>query len=193
MIHHSETHIIKKHCDETKHRSQWPYEARTQENHEEAHKGTKVAIRQQVTVDVLRRHICCSYFLFVSSVFFRALVCDKISCHVEAIFRDGGPIFRFSCLLSSTPSSYKKCYSKRKEYAPKRSDFFPFRVDSFSKGSKQLCKNFRDRSVCIPLGGKYTSNNNNNDNNNNKLKNKVYQAELFFWGGGWGRGIVKIS
>ena len=32
-LHHSETHIIKKHCEETKQRAQWQSEARTQENH----------------------------------------------------------------------------------------------------------------------------------------------------------------
>ena len=37
-----------------------------------------------------------------------------------------------SCLLSRTPSPRQKLvYSKRKEFAPKRSKFFPFRVDPF--------------------------------------------------------------
>ena len=42
-------------------------------------------------------------------------------------------------LLSCTPTPFRKrVYSKRKEFAPIGSNFFPFRVDPFSEGSKTI-------------------------------------------------------
>ena len=44
-----------------------------------------------------------------------------------------------TCLLSCTSSPFwKGVYSNRKEFAPRRSKFFPFRVDSFQKEIKQF-------------------------------------------------------
>ena len=43
--------------------------------------------------------------------------------------------FVTSCLLSSTPSTLpKRVYSKKKEFAPRGSKSFSFRVDPFSEG-----------------------------------------------------------
>ena len=42
-----------------------------------------------------------------------------------------------SCMLFCTPNPFwKRVCSKRKEFAPKGSKFFPFRVDPFSEGSQ---------------------------------------------------------
>ena len=42
--------------------------------------------------------------------------------------------FFFFCLITCTQApSEKGVYSKRKEFAPKGSKFFPFRVDPFSE------------------------------------------------------------
>ena len=44
-----------------------------------------------------------------------------------------------SCLLSCTLCSFVKgVYSKKKEFAPKRSKFFPFRVDRFSEWRQSI-------------------------------------------------------
>ena len=43
--------------------------------------------------------------------------------------------FEFLCFPAQCPF-WKVVYSKRKEFAPKGSKFFPFRVDHFSEGSK---------------------------------------------------------
>ena len=46
-------------------------------------------------------------------------------------------IFVTSCLLSWTGiPSQKEVYSKRKEFAPRGSKFFPFRVDPFEDGDR---------------------------------------------------------
>ena len=44
-----------------------------------------------------------------------------------------GTIFVTSCLLYCMPTPKKGVYSKKKEFAPTGSKFFPFRVDPFSE------------------------------------------------------------
>ena len=47
--------------------------------------------------------------------------------------------FVISCFLSCTPSLFRQSvYSKRKEFAPKGSKFFPFRVDPFQNEDKNI-------------------------------------------------------
>ena len=70
-----------------------------------------------------------------------------------------GTKFMTFCLLSCTPSPFwKGDYSKRKEFAPRRSKFFPFRIDPFSEGRQN---NF-DRVTSpendsVPLNSGYVS------------------------------------
>ena len=59
-----------------------------------------------------------------------------------------------SCLSSCTPNPMisKGVYSKRKEFAPLGSKFFPFRVDSFSEGRQnQFVRIVSPESVSLPL------------------------------------------
>ena len=85
--------------------------------------------------------------------------------------------FMFAFLLIKT--LLKGVHSKRKEFAPRGSKFFPFRVDPFSEGSKTILtvESLTLESVSIPLnvcslrgldilGSLYTS---------------VYNADNFFW------------
>ena len=49
-----------------------------------------------------------------------------------------GATFVTSSLLSCTPNPFcRGTYSKRKEFAPTGSKFFPFRVDPFSEGMQK--------------------------------------------------------
>ena len=58
-----------------------------------------------------------------------------------------------SCLLSCNPGPFwKGVYSRRKEFAPKGSKFFPCRVDSFQKGGKSIFDMVTSpESVSIPV------------------------------------------
>ena len=57
-----------------------------------------------------------------------------------------------SCLLYCKLSPFwKEVYSKRKEFAPTGSKFFPFRVDPFSEGRQKPFEQLPPLEVSIPL------------------------------------------
>ena len=61
-----------------------------------------------------------------------------------------------SCLLFCTPSPFRKgVYSKRKELASEGSQFFPFRVDPFSKEMEIILTVTSPESVYSPLNKMY--------------------------------------
>ena len=53
-------------------------------------------------------------------------------------FCKGDNFFDFFLLSCTYTPFWKGVYSKRKEFAPKGSKFFPFRVEPFSEGRKTM-------------------------------------------------------
>ena len=53
--------------------------------------------------------------------------------------------------LEPSQALFENVYSKRKEFAPPGSKFFPFRVDHFSEGRKTIFRVPASESIAIPL------------------------------------------